>query len=71
MKQLELFGHVDNVTYCMSLTSAELSNIRDHNIETHEWIKNVRMIVHRYQAELKCAEGRKAHALEYVFRKFH
>jgi transposase len=64
MKQLELFDHIDDATYCMSLTSAELVNVRNHDERIFAWIKNVRHLIQRHRAILKAEQRKHERELE-------
>jgi hypothetical protein len=64
MKQLELFDYVDDATYCMSLTSAELVNVRNHDARIFEWIKSMRHLIQRHRSILMAEQRRHERELE-------
>ena len=47
MVQLKLFDMVDDVQYAMSLTSAELPKIKEANIYSYHFIRDIRNAVHK------------------------
>lgn len=47
MVQLKLFDMMDDVQYAMSLTSAELPKIKEANIYSYHFIRDIRNAVHK------------------------
>jgi hypothetical protein len=47
MVQLKLFDMMDDVRYAMSLTSAELPKIKEANIYSYHFIRDIRNAVHK------------------------
>lgn len=53
MRQLELFDEQSEEDFAMSLTSAQLANLKNSNYEAFQWIRDVRHAVQEYQARCK------------------
>ena len=53
MTQLELFDEQSEEDFAMSLTSAQLANLKNSNYEAFKWIRDVRHAVQDYRAKCK------------------
>ena len=53
MTQLELFDEQSEEDFAMSLTSAQLANLKNSNYEAFQWIRDVRHAVQEYQARCR------------------
>ena len=68
MVQLKLFDLMDDVQYAMSLTSAELSKIRQANIYSYEFIRDIRNAVHKKMRMDKMAQAQYEDAINRIYR---
>jgi hypothetical protein len=68
MEQLKLFDMMDDVQYAMSLTSAELPKIKQANIYSYYFIRDIRNAVHRKMHMDKMAQAQYEHDINRIYR---
>lgn len=74
MRQLDLFDEIDEEKFALSLTSAQLANLKNSNYEAFQWIKQVRDAVHQYNymcKKLKSVLEEKIYRAKYGRGKEH
>jgi len=68
MVQLRLFDMMDDVQYAMSLTSAELPKIKEANIYSYHFIRDIRHAVKKKMAMYRMAQAQYEHDINRIYR---
>lgn len=68
MEQLKLFDMMDDVQYAMSLTSAELPKIKEANIHSYYFIRDIRHAVKKKMAMDRMAQAQYEHDINRIYR---
>ena len=69
MTQLELFDRVDDVVYCMSLTSEEFVKLRARDERAYQWVRSIRYLTNQYQFHIRQAQRKYERDLSMVIGK--
>ena len=62
--QLNLFDEQTDIGFAMSLTTAQLVDLKHRDEYAHGWIRQIRHVVQRYQSMKKHLEATFQHDLE-------
>lgn len=68
MVQLRLFDMMDDVQYAMSLTSAELPKIKQANIHSYHFIRDIRHAVQKKMSMDRMAIAQYEHDINRIYR---
>ena len=68
MVQLRLFDMMDDVQYAMSLTSAELPKIKETNIYSYHFIRDIRNAMHKKMAMDRMAQAQYEHDINRIYK---